>query len=260
MIEPGPRAVVHKGLDLLLALEHEWRRLYADSDCQPSMSFDWTMALARTQLAAPDHCFLVTVRRGDRLVGAVPLLLRATRAFRQAHFLLRPLAELKNTHSDLLIERSPDALRALVEGLCRLDCRWDSVRLSKLVEGHTLTPLIEQASRDAGCIPRRRYRKAAYRIPLPGTFDEYFAARSSKFRNYARRAEKKLRAAGRLDVLEFTEAAAFDEAYDALLHVERLSWKETHGTSMSAVPAQAALFREWGRAAAPAGSRGRREV
>lgn len=238
------------GLDGLAALEPEWRRLFAGADCEPAMSFEWTQALARTQLKPGDETFLALLRRGPALVGVVPLFLRATHVFKQRHLIVRPLAELKNTHSDLLLadDRRPEILTALFAALRGLGRRWDSLRLSKLVEGHALTPQLEEQAGGAGFTPRRRFRKPAYWLPLPASFADYLAGRSSKFRNYARRAEKKLRAAGRLEVVEITSPAEFEAGYEALMHVERASWKATHGTSISAVSSQAALYREWGRA------------
>lgn len=247
-------AQVTAGLDVLAGLEHEWRRLFDAADCEPSVSFDWTMALARTQLTAADSCHVIQLRQGERLVGVVPLFVRASRVFAGRHLIARPLAELKNTHSDLLLaNRSPEAVAALLGACRRLGTRWDSLRLSKLVEGHPVTRLLEKAAQATGFSPRRRYRKAAYWLALPASYDEYFASRSAKFRNHARRAEKKLRAAGRVEEIEVTAPAGFDDAYDAVLQVERASWKEPHGTSISAVPAEAALYREWGRAAAVSG-------
>ena len=252
---PSPvTAQVAAGFDSLPALEREWRALFDSLPAEPAMSFEWTQALVRTQLNPSDECRVVTLRRGERLVGLVPMIVRATRVFKQRHFVLRPLAELKNTHSDLLMERAPEVVSAFFGALRGLECRWDSLRLSKLLYGHVMTPLLEEQAIALGYTPHLRFRKAAYWIRLPGSFDEYFAARSSKFRNHARRAEKKLRAAGRVSVVEIAAAEQFEDGYDALLQVERRSWKEPYGTSMSAVPSQAALYREWGRAAAATGN------
>jgi CelD/BcsL family acetyltransferase involved in cellulose biosynthesis len=215
------------------------------------MSFEWTLALARTQLDPRDRCYVIQLRRGEHLIGLVPIVRRTARVLLgQRHHVVRPLAELKNTHSDLLLtDRSPTVIGALLDALRTLDCRWDSLRLSKLIEGNVLTTALEETAATLGYLPRRRFRKAAYWLPLPRSFEEYLGARSSKFRNHARRAEKKLRASGRVEVVEVTTADAFEAGYDALLHVERGSWKEWHGTSMSAVPKQSALYREWGRRA-----------
>ena len=251
---PPITAQVTAGLDVLAGLEREWRRLFDASDCEPSVSFEWTLALARTHLTPADSCHVIQLRQRERLVGVMPLFVRPSRVYAARHLIARPLAELKNTHSDLLLEdRSPETVAALL-GACReLDTRWDSLRLSKLLEGHAVTRLLEQAARSIGFTPRRRYRKAAYWLALPASFDEYFASRSAKFRNHARRTEKKLRRAGRVEEIEVTGPADFDRAYEAVLQVERASWKEPHGTSISAVREQAALYREWGRAASVSG-------
>ena len=247
-------ARVHPGFDSLPALQEEWRGLFETSDCEPAMSFEWTRALVRTEITPADHCSIVEIRCGERLAGVVPIVARAARVFGQQHVVLRPVAELKNTHSDVLAaEPRAAVMRAFLDALRTLDRRWDSIRLSKLVQGHAATPLLEEAALAVGYTPRRRFRKAAYWLALPQSLDEYLGARSAKFRNYARRAEKKLRAAGRLQQIEVTSPSDFEAGYDALLHVERASWKEPHGTSLSAVPKQAALFRELGRALAAAG-------
>lgn len=245
-------AHVAAGLDGLDALGSEWRALFEASDVEPSMSFEWTRALATTQAREVHTSFLVQLRRGGRLAGVVPLVARAPKVFGLRHRLLRPLAELKNTHSDLLVAgQDPATLAALFGALRTLDYPWDSVRLSKLVEGAALTSRLEEGATKMQLIPRRRYRKPAYYLALPDTFDEYFAARSGKFRNHARRAEKKLRAAGRIEEVEIATPETFDAGYDALLEIERGSWKEPHGTSIAAEAMQAALYREWGRTSPP---------
>lgn len=247
-------AQVVGGLDCLAALEPEWRQLFDASGVEPAMSFEWTQALAETHVDPADRCCVVQLRRGARLVGVVPLFTRATRVFGTRHLVLRPLAELKNTHSDLLLaDRGPQTTAAFLGALRAIDGRWDSFRMSKLVEGQPLAELLEEQAIGPGYAPRRRYRKAAYWLALPGSYEDYFAARSSKFRNYARRAEKKLRGAGPLQEVIITTPAEFEAGYEALLHVERQSWKASHGTSMTAVPRQEALYRRWGRGAAASG-------
>ena len=243
------------GFACLASLEPEWRRLFALSNGQPSLSYEWTQALVRTQVAPEEPCYVVQLRRGGVLVGIVPLTIRVTRVFGgRPHFIARPLSEAKDTHSDLLlIDRDRETIDAFFACLRQLPSRWDSFRLSKLLETDGLTQLLEEGSARARFTPRRRFRKAAYWISLPGTFAEYFAARSQKFRNHARRAEKKLRKGGCLDEIEVTTPETFERGFDMLLHVERQSWKEAHGTSISAVAKETALYREWGRALAASG-------
>ena len=250
----GVQATVHEGLDTLAAFEGEWSELFDRSAVEPSVSFGWTRALVQTLLRDDDRGYVVVLRRGGRLVGIVPLYARRTLLFGQSHRILRPVAELKNTHSDLLLaDHSPDLAAAFLEALRLIDYPWDSLRISKLVEGNGLTPALERAAGSMQFIPRRRFRKAAYWIELPHSPGEYLEGRSSKFRNYARRAEKKLRAAGRLEVIEVTTGAEFEAGFAAMLDVERASWKQTHGTAISADARETAFYRAWGREMAEAG-------
>ena len=250
---PSVQASVIAGLDVLPSLEAEWTELFERTGLEPSVSCGWTRALT-TDLRPDDRCYVVVLRRAGRLAAVIPLYGRTTRLFGQSHHILRPLPELKNTHSDVLVaEYSPELLTAFFGTLRSIDYRWDSVRISKLIEGHALTSALECAARRVGFDPKRQFRKAAYWLPLPGSYAEYLAARSSKFRNYARRAEKRLRASGALEVVEVTAPEAFVEGYDALLEVERASWKHGHGTAISAETRQTAFYRAWGREMAAEG-------
>src|SRR6185436_7683704 len=94
---------------------------------------------------------------------------------------------------------------------------------------------------------------AAYVLDLPKTYEAYLAARSAKFRNHLKRTERKLAGSGRIEVHELSDPAAFDAAYDAVLQVERASWKHSFGSAITAVAHQSAFYRDLGRAALGAG-------
>ncbi|MGH9308151.1 MAG: hypothetical protein ACRD1U_02170 [Vicinamibacterales bacterium] len=74
-------AQVVAGLDCLPSLEREWRQLFNASGIEPAMSFEWTQALAETHVDPMDRCCVVQLRRGERLVGVVPMFTRATHVF-----------------------------------------------------------------------------------------------------------------------------------------------------------------------------------
>lgn len=232
----------------------EWERLFEAGATEPTTSHEWTRALVRNYVRPGDRAFVVRLERAGRAVGFVPLLARPIRVFRQRCVRLTPISEIFSTHSDLLlVERSAEAVDALLDALRRLDVRWDCFRMSRLLQGSPIGSLLAERARAGRWICRTTEVQPAYHLPLPATFDEYFAARSAKFRNHARRAEKKLRAAGALRVVEITDPAAFDAAYDAILQIERASWKESRGLSIHATPQRSAFYRDWGPAAAAAG-------
>jgi CelD/BcsL family acetyltransferase involved in cellulose biosynthesis len=94
---------------------------------------------------------------------------------------------------------------------------------------------------------------ASYFLELPTSFDEYLAARSSKFRNHLKRVERKVAGESEASVTDYAVADEVDRAYDLLLEIERASWKHEHGTAISAVPHQVGFYRELCRGAAARG-------
>ena len=238
----------------ITAFAEEWERLFEATTSEPTTSLEWTRALVHNYVRPDDRAFVVRLERGGRAIGFVPLLARPIRVLRQRCIRLTPISEIFNTHSDLLLlESSTQAIDALLDALRRLDVRWDWFRMSRLLEENPIGPQLTERARAGGWICQAKPRPPAYHLPLPATFEEYFAARSAKFRNHARRMEKKLRAAGALRVIEITDRAGFEASYDALLQIERASWKESRGLSIHAVWRQTAFYREWGPAAAAAG-------
>ena len=61
------------GFACLAGLDPEWRRLFAQSNGQPSLSYEWTQALVRTQVAPEEPCYVVQLCRAGVLVGIVPV-------------------------------------------------------------------------------------------------------------------------------------------------------------------------------------------
>jgi CelD/BcsL family acetyltransferase involved in cellulose biosynthesis len=238
----------------ITAFAGEWERLFEATRREPTTSLEWTRALVHNYVRPDDRAFVVRLERGGQAVGFVPLLARTIRVLRQRYVRLTPISEIFNTHSDLLLlDAGAQAIDVLLDALRRLDVRWDCFRMSRLLQENPIGSQLTERARAGRWICETRQSRPAYHLPLPATFDEYFAARSAKFRNHARRVEKKLRAAGALRVVEITDRAAFEASYDALLQIERASWKESRGISIPAVSHRTAFYREWAPAAAAAG-------
>ena len=249
---PGEvRAEFVPGLEGLAAFADDWERIFVTAPNEPSTSLEWTRALLRHRTREYRPVGVIRVQRGGVTVGLVPLLARTSYVLRRPWVILRPASELKSTHSDLLLaERSPEVADALVDALAQIPTPWDGFRLSKLLPDNPLGGLLSAAASRRRWPVKARISRAAYHLALPSTYEAYFAQRSAKFRNHARRAEKKLLAAGLVRVIEVTHPAHFERAFDAVLSVERASWKHSHGTSLSVSESEAALYRDWGCTAA----------
>jgi len=243
-----------EGFDRLPALRKDWEALFLSRANEPSTSLEWTSAMVRHHVRPADRCFLVCLRRGDALEAIVPLVARAEAVLGRRVTLLTPLSEQYNTHSDLLLRANDvDTIRAFVSALFRLDVSWDCFRMARLLDGGPLATMLEHCLAEAGHLHHVRDGLPAYNLQLPESFDAYLAQRSAKFRNYLKRVERKLHAAGAVRVLELTDPQAFEPAYEALLQVERSSWKHAHGTAISAIARQTAFYRDFCREALASG-------
>lgn len=245
---------VRHGVASVHGLRAAWDELFATAGHEPSTSFEWTAAMCAHHIRPNDEVRVLVVRRGAAIIGIVPLRVRAVPLLGQAVRLLAPLCDEYNTHSDwLLSERTPRVVESIVGAIEALDVPWDCWRMSRLLEDNPLRPLLQRA------LPRMskphvlRPGAPSYVLRLPQTFEEYLASRSGKFRNYVRRVARKV---GDIDIHVVTSACGADGlegAFNDVLAIERSSWKEAHGTSITAVQHQAGFYRDLCRAAHEAG-------
>lgn len=232
----------------------DWERLYRSTVCQPSTSFEWMEALTRSHLQPQDGFILLRIARGSEAIGFVPLVARRMRVFGCPVTLLSPLDENQGTHSDLLAsEIDVEVARAFFTSLMQLDVRWDVFRMSRLLDDHAL---LQHADACLGPLPAAqqiRRGDASYFLELPATYAQYLAQRSQKFRNHLKRTERKVGELTDVQVVECSEREDVAGAYERMMRIERSSWKQAHGTAITAVVRQAGFYRDLCEGAAAAG-------
>jgi len=231
----------------------EWQTLYERCATEPSTSFEWSEALTHSHVAGDEAFALLRMRRDDAVTGLIPLTARRMPVMGYPVVVLGPLSEHYNTHSDLLVRDLDDeALSALISALQTIDVRWDVFRMSTLLDDHAILQCASRGFAGQGLTPQVRAAHASYFLSLPSTYDEYLAERSAKFRNHLKRIEKKIDSAGVPEVREVTSPADVADGFEALLQIERQSWKHAHGTAISAVPRQTVFYRRLCEGAASA--------
>lgn len=241
---------IRDGVECVFELRDTWRDLFDRAGQEPSTSYEWTAAMCGHHVRAADQIRLVVLRQADRVIGLIPLILRTVQRIGQPIRLLTLLTEENNTHSDVLVvERSDAVADAVADALHQLDLRWDCFRMSRSLDDNPLQSLMLGAFARRGTRHGRRAGAPSYFLPLPTTFEAYLAARSSKFRNYLKRVAKKSGTFVVTVLDDPRDASRFDEAFDGLLAVERESWKEQHGTSITAVRRQLGFYRDMSRGA-----------
>ncbi|MGA6826492.1 GNAT family N-acetyltransferase [Nitrospira sp. NS4] len=191
-----------------------------------------------------DSIATIILKRGGAVIGIMPLVLRPMKKLGHRLIAAFPVSELSNTHSDVLLEEvSEPVLAAVVDTLYRPDLGWDVFSMTRLLEARPLGGLLCELVR------RRRSRYECARVQpsffltLDGTFDGYLRRRSGSFRNALKRIERKLMSRGRVEIRAQDDFPGIEEAYDTLLSIEHRSWKQAHGTSISAVSRQTTFYR-----------------
>lgn len=238
----------------LSAYREAWEELFADGEAEPSASFEWTDAMTKTHLGPGDCFVLLRARKGTETTGFLPLVARRVRPFGKSAVLLAPLSERYNTHSDILARRSDGAtVRALLSALYSLDIRWDIFRMARVLEMHPAVHAAAECMRAEKRPGRTRDGEASYFLQVPGSYADFLADRSAKFRNHLRRTEKKIGLSGDTRVLEIEDPEDVAAGFEHLLQVERTSWKHRNGTAISAVPRQVAFYRDLCAGAAASG-------
>lgn len=241
---------VSEGFEQLASLQSRWDELFLLRPNEPSTSFEWVSAMARHHVRPNDRCFIVRLEQDRNIVGIVPLVARALKVMGRRITLVGPLTEEYNTHSDLLLRSTDENLvRAFVRALGQLPMKWDCFRMARLLEESPLTSMLQRCLHEGGHRVGIRDGLPAYVLSLPGSYDDYLEARSAKFRNYLKRTERKILSSGAVDVFELRPQDEFDGAYSTLLQVEQASWKQLHGTSISAVERQTRFYRDFCAAA-----------
>jgi len=224
-------------------LRAAWDRLFGEAGREPSLSWAWSHAIMRNHLAGNADWFTLVLRRDRRAAAIIPMQATRQKVFGLELVTLQPIQERNNTHTDLLMGADPQLLDAWLEELARLPIRWDVLSLTRVLEGSPLLKELESALRRRGQNYRARLEQPSYYLSLPNSFDDYLAARSGKFRNYLKRAEKKLAAVGTA-TFEVIDDADVGARYEEMLAIERASWKHAHGTAISAVAHQSGFYRD----------------
>jgi len=123
-------------------------------------------------------------------------------------------------------------ISAALENVFDQQERWDSFSLCVLAGGPMERCLLA-AARRRNAIP---YLESALNYPyviLPGNWDELYSGFSKKFRYNIRNSQKLIKELGELSLKRVTSENEVREFLDAVYSIERNSWKEEAGTSLT---------------------------
>jgi CelD/BcsL family acetyltransferase involved in cellulose biosynthesis len=206
-------------------LRHEWVRTWWDS------------------FGANSRLHILVVRSAGRIVAIAPLMREAARLYGVP---VRRIALMANDHTprtDFIVAEQPElAYRAIWNTLFEEIDRWDVLQLTQLqTTSATLPSMSKLATADGLAVGTWHNSDSPY-LELAGTWSEYWAGVSSKFRSNIRNRLSRLTKLGEPALEILRDTAAIKAGCDDAWRLEDSGWKEEEGTSICSDPAVQSFY------------------
>jgi CelD/BcsL family acetyltransferase involved in cellulose biosynthesis len=230
----------------LAAVEADWRRFEATSDCTPFQTFDWLSAWQRHVGAAKDVTpAIVTVRRGDQALLLLPLGIERRGFARRLIFLGGTLVDY---NAPLL---APDFAALAPDGFLPL---WRDIRATLQASPASRHDVIafDKMPTKVGTQPNpmlalnvQLHPSGAYETPLPGDWEQFYASKRSS--STRRRDRTKLKRLGELGPIKFVNPDSVAElalTFDLLVQQKSKAFARMGVPNLFAPPGHLAFYRE----------------
>jgi CelD/BcsL family acetyltransferase involved in cellulose biosynthesis len=233
-----------------------WLELLAASardsrDVDITTTAEWSAALRHSHL--DDAPVKVAVAYTDeRLDGVFPY-------YRSAELVrgipCRKLAAVSQLYSgrNRLLARQPAAFAgALLDALLADERAWDWLGLTLLDDSESYSALLAAVGERGLRLATIGTADSPY-IDLPSEWDACFNALGKKFRWLLRTARKRMSESGHLEHRAYRHPEDVAPLLTAIFDVEKASWKESSGSSITAIQTQARFYRDFTPVAAARG-------
>jgi CelD/BcsL family acetyltransferase involved in cellulose biosynthesis len=242
------------------ALRGEWDEIvarYSNDMLQPDVTatYEWARDLAfawQQRLVGLQHQILVLEKDGHT-GGILPLYRSAREMHRVAYRQIAPITQVYAGRVGFLLrDQTLEDLTVLLDYLFEEVSDWDVFEVT-LVEGSVSERLFREYCRLRG----RNFEMIGTRMTpytvLDCTWDEYMKSLPKTLRQGMKKGHKKLMETGPAEHCWYTECRDLESFYAAILDIERNSWKELSGTSLTQNHYQEDLYRSFMRSAAERG-------
>jgi CelD/BcsL family acetyltransferase involved in cellulose biosynthesis len=201
--------------------------------CHPELTL-----LTKELLAPQSELRVITSRDRDGRIAILPCFREQDRI----RFLsLRKLGCVPNLYPGRIgiihDESAPHTADSLASALLDDANDWDMFSITTVADSRTESAILGAAGR-RGLSYRILSETDIPFIVFPSTWEEYAGSLAKKVRYTIRSGEKHLRELGTLEMRSFTQPEHCDDFLHLSYMVERKSWKERAGTSLTQQPAQ----------------------
>jgi len=205
------------------------------------LTYEWTEALWRAHFGSDTPLAVILRDQQEAIVGLVPMFTRRRSRMRLPVRQLLPLSTLYSTRGGLSVFNDNATVEALLAALERA-AEWDSFELH-VERGSELDRMLCEAAHANGYrLSRTRYESAPF-TTLDGTFEDYLSEKSGNFRSNLRRKTKKLENKFAFTVKVCTGPDEAEQAVQDIIYIDKNSWKEKEGTSISSRKETESLYK-----------------
>jgi CelD/BcsL family acetyltransferase involved in cellulose biosynthesis len=239
------------------SLRQPWNDLVAKqsgeiSQLDVTCTFEWAMTLWRNHLGSQEQQVLV-LKSGAEINAILPLY----RFRKQVHGLpCRVIAPWTEHYSGrcgfLLREPSCGQLGLAMEALIATTKDWDVFQFA-LIDGSLQDQEFSAWQAQSGMICERIGTQVSPYVALTTDWQQHLSSLPPKLRSKMRNGEKRMRERGHLEYQEFRENADTDFFANAMFEIERGSWKEAAGTSLTTNRLQETFHRDFLKTAVQSG-------
>lgn len=218
----------------------DWNRLVRESDSlatgqDATSTIEWFETLLES-FAETATAQVVVQTDGGRVTGLLPVV-QGNRSL-PGRVLSSPTSLYGGRNGLLVEDDDPLHMRHLLAGLDRACGDWAELRLW-LPEGSPSMDLLSAGPRPFSC---SEVIESPW-FPLADSSDAFWKACSRNTREQIRKSRSKLQARGTYACRMLTTVQDADALLEAVLEIERESWKETAGTAVTRKPQQINFYR-----------------
>jgi len=228
-------------------LAADWNRLLAEDCTAPlgmdaTSSFEWASALLDSFLLNQDW-YVAVARENSEVVGILPVCYRtpATNSFFTPR-VLSPITSLHGGRNGFLIHNgSSEILQGLIEHLFQNISGWDLFSFH-IVNGSRSEQMLAHLPGRISSWIHKQGSKISPILMMPEDIEAWNATIKSSLRKNLRRRKQQLEQLGSLRFELFRDPDEIPRFHEAMLYIERNSWKHAAGTSITRKPEQAQFY------------------
>lgn len=214
------------------------------------MRHEWLLNWWTSFVDSGEMCVL-TAKRGDEFIGALPLKLTSEKVRGFPATKLSFIDDSSWTAGAILVEDSDsDVIKAFAQYILKL--KWDVMELRNVSEATSMEILadamkgrhIDFSCDDGAAFPY---------IKPQGAWDDFFRSRSTRFRKASRNKLNKIAKRGRVDVRRYHAPEDMEEALKIIFEIGLKGWKQTINNSVSSTEGNRAFYAGIARELSPVG-------